>query len=288
MTHGRSTLTQPLVTRPGRSHPRIPVAESGLPGGGPSDKGLPVEPGIPGTRTFDKSVEDIRDFDRSTDTPPERRDGPDDMHKDRDRVDTKEDWSEPHDGIGEMGKGKWDTTIKTKYPYRDDRPHRHNASAEVILGLYQLRFARVVRLRPGVERTAARLDDILTGLNPKVQDKADQCSVQVRRVDAPNLRWIFAVNCGNGAKVVKIKAHRKGAVVKLTKMELDLSCSCPAWRWLGPEYHAQSEDYLDGRPRGTASTPDIKDPEKHNRVCKHVAAVLGHIQTWEVPSGTKG
>jgi hypothetical protein len=52
---------------------------------------------------------------------------------------------------------------------------------------------------------------------------------------------------------------------------------------LGPEHHAKSEGYLDGRPKGTASSPDIKDPERQNRVCKHVAAVLSFIRGWDVP-----
>ena len=106
-------------------------------------------------------------------------------------------------------------------------------------------------------------------------------------MDAANLRWIFAVDCGNGPKVVKMKAIRSKNVTRLSRMDVDFKCSCPAWRWLGPEHHAKREDYLDGRPRGTASVPVIRDPHNINRVCKHVAAVLTYSRAWEVPQAGK-
>lgn len=262
----------------------MPVAESGLPSGGPTDKGLPVDPSIPGSSTFNKKVDDVRDFDRSTDTPNYRRDNPDDQLKKRDRIDTREDNAEKHDGIGEMGKGKWDTTVKTKYPYRDGLPHQHYASAREVVELWKLQYAHTARIVAGGRvKVAARPEQILKGLNPKFQQKAAQCSVTLKRADRAHLRWIFAVDCGHGAKMVKIKASRGKNVVRFVRMDMDLSCSCPAWRWLGPEHHAKREKYLDGNPRGTASVPVIRDPQGINRVCKHVAAVLSFTKDWEVP-----
>jgi hypothetical protein len=280
------------------TRPRTPVGEAKLPGDGQggADKGLSLDKGIPGTSTFNKPESDIRDFDKGTNTDPWRRDSPDDQLKDRERVDTKEDWAEPHDGIGEMGKGKSDPAdySKTKWPYRDDPGgHPNYASfhvnpreqAEYIANLYLLRFAHEALLRPkppGV-RIAAKNEEITQGLDPAWEARGRGCQVQIRRVDAPNLRWLFAVDCGNGGKVVRLKAQRVGNVVRLAKMHLRVSCSCKAWRWLGPEYHAKKEKYLDGKPVGTASSPDIKDPERTHLVCKHVSAVLGFIKKWEVP-----
>ncbi len=275
------------------------VGEAKLPEGDPAAKGLSLDKGIPGTSTFNKPEDDIRDFDRSdqgTNSPggkgtdPWRRDSPDDQLKDRERVDTKEDWSEPHDGIGEMGKGKTDQTPmnKTPYPYRDDPKHPHyarfNPQADWVAQLYLLRFAHEAVLTPKPRvRTAATIDDMTRGLERAIEDRGDKCHVRVRRVDAANLRWIFSVGCGHGDKVVRLKAQRVGNIVRLTKMQLRVSCSCPAWRWLGPEYHAKKDKYLDGRPQGTASTPDIKDPHRNHLVCKHVSAVLSHVRGWEVP-----
>ena len=276
----------PLITRPGYGAGRaaIPVSESKLPSGGPGGKGMPLDPGIPGSATFSKPEDDIRE-DGADDEPIKRVDGPDDLLKDRSRIDTREDNADKHDGIGEMGKGEWDTTIKTKYPYRDDRPNQHYAMAEYVAGVYLLKTAFEVVVPPApMVRTAATLEEMEVGLDPKIQQSAAACSVTLKRADAGNLRWLFTVNCGNGAKVVRIKANRAGNIVKFTKLDLTVTCSCPAWQWQGPEYHAKKDQYLDGKPRGTASTPDIRDPLRVHRLCKHVTAVLSATRGWQIPT----
>lgn len=258
------------------------IAESGLPSGGPSGKGLPVEDSIPGSATFAKKEDDVRDFDRDDDEPIYRKDNADDLLKDRERIDTREDNADKHDGIGEMGKGEWTTTIKTKYPYRDDIPNVKWASeSEYIVELWRLGFAPTLHLVSG-GKVASQLGEILEGLNSKFIERAKLCTVSTSRVDSKNLRWIFSVDCGNGPKVVKIKAFRKKGITSFAKMDLDIKCSCPAWRWLGPEYHAKTEEYIDGKPRGTASFPIIRDPTGINRVCKHVASVLFHTRAWKL------
>lgn len=273
-----------------------PVAESGLPKGDGGGKGIKLDKDIPGEQTYKKPEDDIRDFDRSKDpgkySDPWRRESPDDQLKERDVVDDKEDWGQQHDQVGEMGKGKWDPTPmnKTLYPYRDGLPHQHYASEliAVVAGMHLVESAHVLRIFPGTRLfIASKPDEIVTGLNPQFAQRAKTCGVTLKRVDAGNLRWLFSVNCGNGPKVVKLKAFRSGNVVRLGKMDIDVACSCPAWQWLGPEHHAKSNDYLDGSPRGTASTPVIRDPEGINRVCKHVAAVLSFVQAWEVPPKPK-
>ena len=272
-----------------------PVAESGLPKGDEGGKGIGLNPDIPGEKTYKKPEDDIRDFDHSkskNDSDPWRRDSPDDQLKERDVVDDKEDWGLQHDGIGEMGKD-WDPndTKKTKYPYRDGLPHQHFASEqnEFIVGMYLVDLAHGLRVRPGNRLlVAAKPDEVITGLNPAFAQRARSCGVTLKRADVGNMRWLFSVNCGNGAKVVKLKAFRaQPNLVRMGKMDVDLSCSCPAWQWLGPEHHAKGEDYLDGSPRGTASTPVVRDPQGINRVCKHVAAVLSFVQAWEVPPRPK-
>jgi len=277
-------LQQPLVSRPAYGEGRGTVAESGLPGGGPSNKGLPVDPGIPGSATFNKpSGEGARDSDKGEDESIYRTDNPDDLLTDRERVDTREDNAKKENGVSYMPTSEWDSSTKTKYPYRDGIPNTHSASAEFVAGLWEAEHAPTLRIAGETRiKTALRLEAIVEGLNPKFKERADRCSVTLKRADIKNLRWILSVDCGNGPKVVKVKGFRDKTVTKLSKMDLDLSCSCPAWRWLGPEHHSKTEDYLDGKPRGTASVPVIRDPTGVNRVCKHVAAVLSHIKKWDV------
>jgi hypothetical protein len=276
-------LMQPLITRPAYEYNR--VSESGLPSGGPSSKGLPLDDSIPGSATFAKPEDETRDFDQSKDEPIYRTDYADDQLTDRSRIDVIDDNADRHDGIGYPGKGEWDQrSPKTHYPYRRGLPSTKSASAELVVGLWKLINSPSLYLVPTeIIKVALQIDSIIDGLNPKFVERALQCSVSLKRADIRNLRWIFSVDCGNGPKVVKIKAFRKGNITKLPKMDLDIKCSCPAWRWLGPEYHAKTEDYIDGKPIGTASVPVIKDPTGINRVCKHVASVLSYIRNWEVP-----
>ena len=284
-----TTIPTPRLGAPPRgSLAQRPVAESGLPKGDPGGKGIKLDKDIPGESTFNKPEDDIRDFDKGNKSDPWRRDSPDDQLKDRDVVDVNEDNANKSDGIGYNGKD-WDEndTKKTKYPYRDGLPHQHYESRdqlEFVAGMYLAEVAHTLRVQVGHRLlVASKPDEIVSGLNPAFAQRAQSCGVTMKRVDTGNMRWLFSVNCGNGPKVVKLKAFRPANVVRLGKMDVDVNCSCPAWQWLGPEHHAQREDYLDGGPRGTASTPVIRDPQGINRVCKHVAAVLSYVQGWEIP-----
>jgi hypothetical protein len=274
----KTALTQPLVTRPAYGERERTVAESGLPSGQPAQRGLPLDSDIPGSKTYTKPLDDTREFDQPKDKSIYEVENADDLLG-KDRMEINEDNADKHDGIGGWGKGKPNDSGKTKYPYRDNIPNEKSA---YIVQSYLADTAPIVRIYPGA-KVALRMDDIVKGLNPKYVDRASRCSVGVTRVDRKNLRWIFSVDCGNGAKVVKIKASRKGRVTKFSKMDLDITCSCPAWRWQGPEHWSKDEDYLLGKPRGTASFPIIRDPSGVNRVCKHVAAVMSHTRGWSVP-----
>lgn len=256
-------MSQPLVSRPAYGNPQ---GEAKLPEGEPAAKGISLDEDISGQRTFAKPLDDVTHY------PPTPPKNPRKLELDYDSFVTDSDY----------GDGAVD---KTKYPYRDGIPNTHNASAPFVAALYRLKKAptRLFRGVGGI-RVASTAEQILSGLDPKFQQRAQACSAALKRADMKNMRWVFAVDCGNGVKAVKLKAVRPRAnVTAFDKMDLELTCSCPAWRWLGPEFHARGEGFLLGKPQGTASTPDIKDPERDNRVCKHVAAALAVARGWTLP-----
>lgn len=288
MALGRLSLTQPLVLRPAYGQRRMEpsIAESGLPGGGPSDKGLSLDKDIPGDRTFAKPEGDIREFDKAEEGSIYRKDGPDDLAKpQKNREDDQRHMENLQPRYAPPGKlDERDPTV-TKYPYRDDRKHKHFASSGFVLETHLASTAHSLVLSAETDdgiRVATKVDTIEEGLNPKFVERGRGCAVTLKRADISNMRWLFSVNCGNGPKVVRLAATRSTRATKLKKMDLHLSCSCPAWRWLGPEHWSKEEQYLDGKPRGTASFPEIRDPEGQNRVCKHVAAVLTMIKPWQL------
>lgn len=264
------------------------LSESKLPSGDPAGKGVSLSPDIPGSATYNKPSNEGPREPTKNDQSMYHVDNADDLLKQQGRGDEiNHEHAKPnYNGLGDRPDNDYS---KTKYPYRDKIPNRHNAAlVENVVQLWLLRTAHS-RLVPldGSARIAARFAEIEQGLNPKVTERASTCSVSVKRVDIGNLRWLFSVDCGNGSKIVKLKATRKGVVKALAKMDVNFTCSCPAWRWLGSEFHAKGEEYIDGKPRGTASTPNIKDPQRINRVCKHVAAVIGHVRGWTIQPKVK-
>jgi hypothetical protein len=121
---------------------------------------------------------------------------------------------------------------------------------------------------------AAKLAEIMGGTAQRVQQKADTLSVKMTRVIGKSPMWLFNVSGGESTHRVRLKAVRKGNVRTLAKADVLVSCDCEFWRWQGPEHWAKAGGYLYGRPRGSASSPAVRDPNGEHRACKHVVAVL--------------
>jgi len=61
---------------------------------------------------------------------------------------------------------------------------------------------------------------------------------------------------------------------ELVNMDVSIDCSCPFFRWYGTEYNLEQRDtalFPEGVPY-----PHIRDPELHNIICKHLAAVFAN------------
>ena len=132
-------------------------------------------------------------------------------------------------------------------------------------------------------KEAARISEILEKTSQDIHDKARSISIKMRRVDAANMMWMFDVPGSEGTYKVRVKAVAQGKVSNLDKMDVQVSCSCPFWKWQGAEHWAQKNGYLYGRPAGTASKPDSKDPNGKHWACKHVVAVLQKVRTFVTP-----
>lgn len=129
-----------------------------------------------------------------------------------------------------------------------------------------------------LQKAAARMGDIEQYVSDKVKERSRSYDPKLKRVDTKNSMWFFDV----GKWEVKVQATIPGRATKLTSVDLDLTCSCPFWRWQGPEHWAQKEDYLYKDPRGTASFPEIRDPNHEHAVCKHVYAVFQKLKTYRL------
>jgi len=75
--------------------------------------------------------------------------------------------------------------------------------------------------------------------------------------------------------ITTLRGLKKGNLKDLSRSDVQVSCTCPFFRWGGPEYNAKAGNYQYKKAAGTASDPVIRDPGKINKVCKHVIAVFG-------------
>jgi hypothetical protein len=127
-----------------------------------------------------------------------------------------------------------------------------------------------------MSRTAAKLDDILRQTSPSILEKAPGVQLKRKQLNAKTGFWLYEASGSKGEKYkVRVKATKKGNVNRPSKLDFKVSCTCPFWRWQGPEHWAKANDYLYGKPVGTAAKPTVKDPDGGNWCCKHAAAVLG-------------
>lgn len=128
-------------------------------------------------------------------------------------------------------------------------------------------------------RKAAVLAAIEDLVGSDVREKAGGVKFSMTRVDPKNNMWHFAAKGSKGEKyLVRVKATAKEDSKKISDADFRVSCTCPAWVWQGGEHHANQNDYLYGKLRGSGSTPVVKDPMRRNGTCKHVWAVLSHMK----------
>lgn len=137
------------------------------------------------------------------------------------------------------------------------------------------------------QKNATLIAEILEGCSPNVHQKSQDMGVKLVRVDQKHNLWLFNVVGKTGTYRVRIKTLPQGNIKDPSRLDVLVSCSCPFWRWQGPEYHAQQNGYLYGKPVGTASEPVIRDPEGQHWACKHMVACLQKVLEFKKVPGKK-
>lgn len=144
------------------------------------------------------------------------------------------------------------------YPYRtEEKPIRHSS---------------INRPRISVVRLALKPEDIENRTPDKIQQKAESCSVSLVSYNKETRVYTFTVDCGNVPRTVQASLSSVD--------EVALSCDCPFWRWNGPEFHAKQNKFMLGDPFGTASPPDVRDPDRKYWLCKHAYIVLRRLDNF--------
>jgi len=157
------------------------------------------------------------------------------------------------------------TESDIRYPYRtDERPLRHSAIRRATVPSIVIAARSAFR-----HRVAVKPEHLEPKAPKKVRENAESCSVALVSYDKRGRVFTFDVDAGNGTKHVR---------ASLTDLDhVAMTCDCPFWRYNGPEFHAKTGGYLLGAPHGTASPPDVRDPDRQYYLCKHTYAVLKRL-----------
>lgn len=192
--------------------------------------------------------------------------------------------------------GDWEKPNTSKRPYRSESPGQWtqtppdathdptppDPATEPNESYYEGGSGKVI---PDSMRFAATMGDILSGTAQDVRKRSKSISVSLKRADPKNGIWTFGVTGSQGTNyLVRIKGLRQGNLKELKKMDVEVSCTCPFYRWMGPEHWGVTEDYMYGHPQGTASFPKIKDPTRKHLACKHALACLEVAMAYRVAS----
>jgi len=130
----------------------------------------------------------------------------------------------------------------------------------------------------GHGRVAFTVAEILKRCDRKIRERSREYTPKLARTDTKNWVWHWRV----GEHTVKVQAFRRGRAENFTKLNLRVACSCPFWRWWGPEHWGTKSDYQRGPLQGTGAYPAIRDPARWRPVCKHAYAVLEKSQRFFV------
>jgi hypothetical protein len=120
-------------------------------------------------------------------------------------------------------------------------------------------------------RIAKKMLDILRGLSQDVLKRSHSVDPKLHHEDA----GIYTFRVGSqGSTYYEVVVQALGGT------SYKISCSCPFWRWQGPEYHAHKGGYLYGIPKGAATKPGQRDPKSEHKSCKHAVACLDLVVSW--------
>lgn len=140
-------------------------------------------------------------------------------------------------------------------------------------------------MNASAKRVAKTLVEILAHTGSEVLSSSKGVDLQVKRFDPTRGFWTFSCKGSKGESyTVRVKGVITPKIKNLEKAQVQVSCTCNFFQWQGPEHWAKTNEFLYGKPRGTASRPSEKDPKGENWVCKHVAAALATARRYRFSS----
>lgn len=127
-------------------------------------------------------------------------------------------------------------------------------------------------------RLAVTIADTMRATSSYSRERAPRTKVTLVKANKKDLRWVYLVkgyeswSDSTGHQVI-LKLMPDPKATSLNQMDMKVSCSCPFWKYQGPDFNAWRGNYQEGKPYSNLKNPDIRDPQRKNLICKHVYAV---------------
>ncbi len=130
-----------------------------------------------------------------------------------------------------------------------------------------------------VLKSAALISEIFSNCSPDLIEKSRGVQYDRKSLRPNGMSVWTAQGSKNETYTIRVKPVPKNKSIKaIAKMPVQVSCTCPFFRWQGPEHWAKTHSYLYGKPEGSATKPSNKDPSGKHWACKHVLAVLDLVK----------
>lgn len=144
-------------------------------------------------------------------------------------------------------------------------------------------------VRRASTKTADTLPELLGQCEPIILQRSQAVSISPKTFSPSKGLWKWTAAGSKGRTyTVTIKALRKGNVKNLSKAPVMVNCTCPYFRWWGPEHWAKVDKYQyktrSVKPQGTATFPVMRDPNHVKPICKHLAAAIDSASKYRFSS----
>ena len=143
-------------------------------------------------------------------------------------------------------------------------------------------------VRQAAVKTADTLPQLLSRCEPIIIQRSQAVSLSPAGFSPLKGIWKWKAAGSKGTYTVTIRGVRKGNIKSLQKAPVLVNCTCPYFRWWGPEHWAKADKYQyktrSVKPQGTATFPVMRDPNHVKPVCKHLVAAMKAAQKFRFSS----
>lgn len=127
-------------------------------------------------------------------------------------------------------------------------------------------------------KVAVSITELMRATSNFSRKNSPRCNVSLLEVDKKENKWTYNVKCYEKnsdphGHVVNIALEKDPRETDVRRVDVKVSCSCEFWKYWGPDFNANQYKYLEGPQRSDGSSPNVRDPYRKNKVCKHVYSV---------------